>query len=745
MSAEPVRDDADGPQQAGELEPEWFALPEGEPMGIEDIRDALVIREGAIFLLTDSDGNAPAGNRQGHGIYHGDTRHLSAYDVSLNGARPVMLLSTAHSGYAMEQVMTNPRLSHVDGRTIERGSIEIRRRRVVEGLVQERMQLTNFNPYPVTINLLYDFGADFADIFDIRGYERERFGSTLAAEIGERSIHYRYTGIDAKPRDTRIEFDRKPDYLDPATALFRITLPARDAASLEILIGINGGGTPQPPPTDPLETVATRVRTWLRECTSVTTGHAAVNRAIIQSLRDVRMLWSKTDAGEPYPAAGTPWFDAFFGRDSCIVSMQMMAYRPQIARDCLRLLAKYQGTKVDPARDEEPGKILHELRFDELSRCGELPYGPYYGSIDSTPLFLMLAAEYHEWTADDALIRELLPSIRAALRWMDTYGDPRGSGYLAYEKRSAKGLVNQGWKDSWDAVMHADGTLAPAPIALAEVQGYAYAARLGIARLFERIGETEAVDQLRRDAETLRARFNRDFWLDDLSYYALAVDGRGVPARSIASNAAHCLWTDIIDEVRAPDVVRTIMSERMFSGWGIRTLASGTPRFNPIGYHLGTVWPHDNSIAAMGLKTYGFATELNELASAMFDAAYAFPYLRLPELFGGQSRVRYSPPVPYPVACRPQSWAAGTLPFILQAMLGLRPCAPESRLRVVAPQLPEWLGDVVVHGLRVGPGVVDLRFRPGADRTEVEVIDATGGINVTIEDRWPSEDLALRR
>ncbi|HXF51916.1 MAG TPA: amylo-alpha-1,6-glucosidase, partial [Dehalococcoidia bacterium] len=384
----------------------------------------------------------------------------------------------------------------------------------------------------------------------------------------------------------------------------------------------------------------------------------------------------------------------------------------------------------------EPGKILHELRVDEMSASGELPYAPYYGSIDSTPLYLMLAAEYYNWTADLRTLHALQGAILAALGWIDVYGDIDHDDYVEYEKRSARGLVNQGWKDSWDAIMHAEGPLATPPITLVEVQGYVYAARRGIARVLSALGMREEAERQLHKAQALRRRFNRDFWLPQERYYALALDGEGRPCASIASNPGHALWTGIVRRAHAEDVVGRLLSNELFSGWGIRTLSTGNIRYNPIGYHNGTVWPHDNAICAMGFKVYGFEEEVNELATALFDAACTFPYYRLPELFGGQPRTAHGAPVPYPVACRPQGWAAGSFPMILQAILGLRADAPNRQLRIVRPTLPYWLGHVQIRGLRVGRGYVDLRFFRRRGKTVVEVTDSAGGISVVQPGRW---------
>lgn len=707
-------------------------------MGIEDIRDALIIRERSIFLLTDPDGNVPPGNAQGFGVYHGDTRHLSSYRFSFNGVTPVMLLSTAELGYAMEQVLVNPNMVTHDGRSISRGSIELRRQRVVSDVVEEHLRITNFNSFPVTMHVLYQFAADFADIFDVRGYERERSGTYASPVVDERSVLYSYVGIDNVRRVTRVEFDARPDFIDDDSALFRITLQRRESMSLHLTVSLGEHARPARA-VSAIESVAEEYRRWSNETTHVFTDNEFFNRVISRSLHDIRMLWSENDAGESFPSAGTPWFDALFGRDSCIVALQMLAYRPEIARNTLRMLARWQGSQLDPAHDEEPGKILHELRHDELSRAGELPYGPYYGSIDSTPLFLMLLAEYYRWTADLRLVRELMPAVRAAFSWMETYGDPSKSGYLAYEKRSTKGLVNQGWKDSYDSIVNTNGTLAKPPIALAEAQGYAYAARVRLAPILERLGEQALADRVRDQAALLCKRFNEQFWLPDSRFFAMALDGDHQPVASVASNPAHCLWSGIIDPSRAGDVVPRLMANDMFSGWGLRTLNAGSPRFNPIGYHIGSVWPHDNSIAAMGFKVYGFEDELNEVATALFDAATAFPYFRLPELFGGQSRSAQNTPVPYPVACRPQSWAAGAFPLITQAILGLKPEAQEKRLRIVNPRLPHWLNSVQVRGLRIGGGHVTLQYRRDGNSTRVEVQKVTGGIDVVMSKRWPHE------
>ena len=705
-------------------------------MGIEDIRDALVIRERSTFLLTDPDGNVAPGNNQGFGIYHADTRHLSAYRFTLNGLHPVMLLSTAEAGYAMEQVMTNPNMAHDTGRTIRRGTIEMRRERIVAEAVEETLRITNFNPLPVTLHLLYEFGADFADIFDVRGYHRERFGTMGETRVSERAIEYSYHGIDGRARSTRIEFDRQPDYLDETTALFRITLPHRETASLRIDIAPHALDE-HPQARGGAEAVRDDYARWFDTTTDVKTDNLFLNRALSRSIRDIRMLWGRTHEGAAYPAAGTPWFDALFGRDSCVLSMQTLAFRPEIARVCLEMLAQRQGTSLDPARDEEPGKILHELRFDELSAAGELPYAAYFGSVDATPLFVWLAAEYFAWTADTEFLRQLLPALERAIEWLRQYGRMGDEGFLAYEKHSARGLVNQGWKDSWDAVVHADGSLAAAPIALAEAQGYAYAAQLRLAPVLDKLGERRMATRLRRDAVALRKRFNEQFWMKDERFYAMAIDGEGNLVRSIASNAAHCLWSGIVDPKRAKHVASTLMGAQLFSGWGVRTLSHDHPRFNPIGYHLGSVWPHDNSIAAFGLKMYGFEDEVNDLASALFEATTSFEYFRLPELFGGEVRSAHAPPVPYPVACRPQAWAAGALPLIMQAMLGLKANAPEGLLRIVNPRLPRWLNSVAVRGLRVGPGEISLHYRREGDYTRVEVQEATGGIDVVFSSSWP--------
>ena len=691
-------------------------------MLIRDIRDALVIREGDVFLLTDTAGNVSANNPNGFGLYHADTRYLSVYDFSFADARPVMLLSTAELGFSEEQVLTNPTMLSDDGRVLPRGSLELRRQRVVDGALEETLQVTNYNVFPVTFDIVYQLGADFADIFEVRGSERKQRGELLPTHIEDGHVVFSYKGLDGRKRETIVSFSPQPASVDEGQVTFHFALEHRQSASVRLLFAIDGR-LKAPEGAERFVRLMSQYRIWMEDATRMPTDNEFFNEVLARSLLDLRMLWHQEN-DRCYLAAGTPWFDTIFGRDTAIVSMQTLAFNPDIARHCLKMLASWQGTRFDDWRDEEPGKILHELRDDEMTATGELPYSPYYGSIDSTPLFLLLAAEYYAWTADLDVLREVEPSLRAALQWVDTYGDPDRCGYLEYEKRSPTGLVNQGWKDSREAVIYADGTLAKPPIALVEVQGYVYAAKKKLAPLFAALGDHHLASRLRQEAASLKRRFNRDFWLENESFFALALDGDKHPADAITSNPGQALWTGIVQRRLAEPVVEVLMRNDMFSGWGIRTLSATSSRFNPLGYHCGTVWPHDNSLIAMGFKKYGFEEELNEVATALFDAARPLAYYRLPELFAGSARTTYSTPVPYPVACRPQAWAAGSFPLILQAILGLRPNAPAGELLIVRPRLPHWLETVQVRGLRVGNGQVDLSYRRRGRRTMVDVLHA---------------------
>ncbi len=728
-----------------------FRTAEAEPMAIEDIRDALVVRENGVFLLTDKYGNVPAGNESGFGLYRGDTRFLSAYEFTCLNAPPVMLLSNAALGYACEQVLTNPRMISSDGRDLPRETIEIRRQRLIDGDLRETLRVTNFNAFPVTLEYRYRFEADFADIFEVRGQQRTRSGTRLPVQPIEGGFRLAYHTLDGRELCSDVAFDREPAQLHGCTAAFRLDLGPREAQTLRLSVRTEEHSrepgaralTGAPPSAGPRVPLAEQYRRWREDCTRFFTGNEIFNAVLDQSLHDLRMLWNFGGDGEDgYLSAGTPWFDTLFGRDSLITSLEMLAFNPRLARDTLLQLARHQGQVNNEWRDEEPGKILHELRTGEMSRTGEVPFGRYYGSIDSTPLFLLLAAEYWRWTGDTALMRRLKPNLLAALEWVRLWGDRDGDGYIEYERHSENGLLNQGWKDSGDAIVHADGRLAMPAIALVEVQAYLYAALAGLAPVAEALRDRHWAGELRRAATALRARFNRDFWLEEEGCYALALDGEKQPVRSISSNAGHTLFAGISTPAHAAAVAGRLLQREMFSGWGVRTLSAASVRFNPMGYHLGSIWPHDNALIALGLKRYGQETALAELATAIYDTARSMEYYRLPELFCGLPRSPEGQPVPYPVACRPQAWAAGAVPAVLTALLGLCPDAQRGELSIVHPRLPYWLDSVQVRGLRVGAGSVDLLFELKQRRTQVTVLNASGGLRVTVVPRWPRSEPA---
>jgi glycogen debranching enzyme len=472
---------------------------------------------------------------------------------------------------------------------------------------------------------------------------------------------------------------------------------------------------------------------WLAAHAEVEADSVLLTRLLTRSLRDLRVLRSSLH-GQEYFAAGVPWFVALFGRDSLIAALQALAWNPDIAAQTLRLAASYQGQQVDDWRDEQPGKILHELRVGEMARLGEIPQTPYYGTIDATPLFLILLCQHAAWTGDLTLFNELRANVELALVWLDEYGDSDHDGYLDYASTSEKGLVNQGWKDSGDAIVNANGGLARPPIALVEVQGYVYRAKLELADLFERSGEPERAERLRHEAARLRERFNHDFWLADLDCFALALQADHKPCAVVSSNPGQALWGGIVDVQKARKTAERLLCDDMFSGWGVRTLSSEATAYNPIGYHLGTVWPHDNALIAAGLRRYGHDDAFQRIFSGIVEAALHFPDYRLPEVFAGFSRAEHSIPVRYPVACHPQAWAAGAIPSMLTAALGLQPDAFARRLRIVRPILPAYVSRLDLRRVRVGDARVDLRFQRGAeDAVTVEMTGLAGELDLSVE------------
>jgi len=689
-------------------------------------------------------------------------------------------------------LLRNPDDKMSPGLSLARQSLGISRQRVLSGALQERLSIANFTEHEEAVTIQLDLDFDAADIFEIRGYPREERGTLLPIGIAGSRVTFGYVGLDRRLCRTFVAFSEDPvigpteissgDGGEPAPmivpghppgvvrATWEWTLAEGELREVEWLVWPNeapGGRRPRadpavllsmsgdgadatragkapPPAPDPAELFpppprvaedesAGAYRAWTRGTATVETDNELLDLTVRRSLADLRLLMNDgPTGGERYVAAGIPWFATMFGRDAVISAYQRAAFRPQLAIETLQVLAVRQAMEFDEWRDAEPGKMLHELRTGEMARAGELPHTPYYGSIDVTPLWLILLGETYDWTGDRELVDSLWPHALAALEWIDRWGDRDGDRFVEYERRSSRGLLNQGWKDSRDGIRDRAGVPAKTPIALAEVQGYVYDAKLRMAALARLRGEEGLAGQLEADAEALRARFEDAFWVDDLAFYAIALDGEKRAVDGIASNAGHCLWSGIVSPERARLVAERLLAPGLFSGWGIRTYAAGQTGYNPIGYHTGTVWPHDTSLIVAGLKRYGFHDESNLLVGRMLEAAQQFPEFRLPELFCGFDRTNSAVPVPYPVACSPQAWAAGSVFLFLTSMLGLRPHAERRELELVRPELPDWLGKVTVSNLRVGDATVDLLFHRWRGTTSAEVLRKTGDISVTI-------------
>src|SRR5919108_2619785 len=702
---------------------------------VVDIREDQVIKDDRTFLVTDRFGNLPEGNTAALGLYHRDPRFLPGLDLVVEGLEPVLLHSSTERNYSQIVEMTYP-FEAIDREGVHRKeNVSIQRYRILaEGSLHERIRVRNFGTKSRRLKMTVDFDADFRDIFEIRGLVRERRGQVQPPKVDRSTVVLAYRGLDGDVRSTTIRFSPAPDRLDASRAEFVVACePGQDEEVVVEIVPEVGGATTARVTLRQAEDRLTREYTrWRKRCTRLRSSNVPLSQFLDRAILDLRMLTAHDDGGAEYLDAGVPWYSALFGRDALLTSYQALGVNPELAWTTLRGLAALQGKESDDWREEEPGKILHEVRVGELARAGEIPHTPYYGSVDATPLWLVLLHSAYRWTGDLDAVRELWPNALTALRWIDEHGDVDGDGYVEYRRRSPRGLDNQGWKDSGDAIVHPDGTLASPPIALVEVQGYVYHAKRSAARLAADLGERDVAERLEREAADLRARFNRDFWMEQQGYYALALDGDKRPVETITSNPGHGLWSRIVDEDKAARVVRRLLSPSLSSGWGIRTLAAKQAPYDPIGYHTGTVWPHDNALIAHGMRGYGFDREARTVLDGLAAAGAFFPYARFPELFCGFSSEEVPVPVQYPVACRPQAWASGAPLLMVRTYGGLSADAPQGVLFIDRPRLPAWLHRMEILGMNVGDTRLDLVFTNNEGVTATEVPRKEGDLEVLI-------------
>ena len=710
---------------------------EGAPsVPVEAREELLALKSGAVFVCARRDGDIRPAHASGEGLYAEDTRHLSELRLSVGDVRPVLLSSVMESGHHAVVNATNPRLRGGDGTPVPQETLNVRRVLVVSDRLHYRIRLRNFHSSAVTTTVEVSLGADFADVFEVRGVDRRTSGRVLAPARAADEVRFAYLAADGERRETVVALGPSPARVQLEAQRARVAWDVQLAVgeAIWLLITVMPAHAALHDAARTVEQAGADLDAadaeWVAGCAGVSTDNELFDRFIDASVRDLHALMMPAHGGE-LPAAGIPWYVAPFGRDSLLTSCETLMINPEIARGTLLVLASLQARADQSWRDAEPGKILHELRVGELARTGHIPHTPYYGTVDATPLFLMLAGEYFGWTLDRETMVRLRPALDAALAWIDESADR--DGFVSYERRSPAGLVNQGWKDSHDSVVHADGTLAQGPIALVEVQGYVYAAKLRVAAVDEALGDPGRAAALRAEAAALRVAFNELFWDAEQGFFALALDGRGAQVRSVTSNPAHCLYCGIVDDDKAALVAERLLAPDMFSGWGIRTLSSASRAYNPMSYHNGSIWPHDNAIAAAGLKRYGFDAATGRIATALFDVAAGARDYRLPELFCGFERDGSRAIIAYPVACIPQAWAAAAPFMLLQALLGISAHAPDNRLDVDRPRLPDWLGSVAVRDMRVAGSRVSLAFqRTGAGSTGFSLLEQRGDVRVTM-------------
>lgn len=720
-----VPEDALVPMASPHLEPR-IAFQQIEPRKVNN----LTLIDGKTFLSTTVAGDIHPAGAPDVGFFHLDTRFLSQLEFRIDEHRAVVLSSSTEKTYASQIELTTGNITLRDSFDLPENTVHIRREQLLANdIFFDHFTFENFNLKPVDFAIELTFDADFVDVFQVRGVARQIHGQYFQPVVQENRLIFSYRGLDETFRQTAIEMRPAPMSVQDRRARWEMHLEPLKKVQIEVHVTpYQQGREHRAKDFDFGRNLRYRretFRQWETYSTRFDSSNEVFDEAIRTATGDFHALLIP-EGNEHIIAAGIPWFATMFGRDSIISAYQTLSLNPQLAIDTLRVLARYQGGEYNDWQDEEPGKILHEYREGEMTRSGEMPFGPYYGSIDSTPLWLILLSETYNWTADDRMVRDLLPHAYRALDWIDKYGDLDGDGFIEYKRRSPKGLVNEGWKDSWDANMHRDGTVAQPPIALVEVQGYVYDAKYRMASLLRVLGDTQRADRLRKEAHELARRFERTYWMPEQSYYAMALDANKKPLEVISSNPGQLLFSRIISRDRARLVTQRLMRQDMFSGWGWRTMSADEKVFNPLSYHRGSVWPHDNSLIAHGMALNEFRQPAMQVLTTLFQAALNFRDYRLPELFCGVHRRENDEPVHYPVSCSPQAWASGAVFLVLTSLLGIRPSAQRKEVNIINPQLPDWLEWLHIRNLRIGDSRVGLDFTRRDHRTFCNVVDVEG-------------------
>ena len=721
----------DWPRQEPAAAPESYHIEATKSLVDRTLR---TLKHDDLFGVFDKQGDCQGTRDAPDGIYYQDTRFLSGFSLKLGGMQPLLLGSVLlDDNGAMVVDLANADLHDAEGRVwLQRDAVHANRIKFLcDTGCFERIRVRSFGSVGRAIPLDLAFAADFADLFEVRGDRRPRRGTLDVAVLDARTVRFAYRGLDAVERTTTLYFDPAPDELTDQHARWSMDLDgvARFDLMVKIVCAIDEAAGEPPHFLSAYRKVRAARRGRRHDRVRIASGNELFNTVIDRAASDIDMLLTETQWGL-YPYAGIPWYSTIFGRDGIITAMELLWAAPDIARGVLTTLAALQATETDEAADAQPGKILHETRGGEMARLNEVPFRLYYGSVDATPLFVMLAGMYLKRTGDLATIRAIWPNVKAALAWIDGPGDPDGDGFVEYARMTDKGLANQGWKDSFDSVFHADGTLAEGPIALCEVQAYVFAAKQAAAAIAQALGEEAG--GYAREAEALRQRFEDRFWLDELGCYALALDGRKQPCRVLSSNAGHALFAGIASPERAARLARLFTDRRFFSGWGIRTIAAGEYCYNPMSYHNGSVWPHDNALIALGLARYGHSEAVLTIFRGLTEAALYDEFRRLPELFCGFARRRKRGPTSYPVACSPQAWAAAAPFALVAAATGLDLDHDSGSVRLTNPALPSFLNNIVLSDIRVAESRLDLRLSRAGDDVTTAITRRTGKAGLTI-------------